>query len=283
MSDSIENAVKASGCSLSGLNSDMYTVCPEKREYYRQKGHVLIKKVFQSVELELFRRELRRIMDAFRETRQPLKDRNTYGKAFLQKGNVWRESELVREFVFSRRLAGIVSQLSGQERIRLYHDQALFKEAGGGHTPWHQDQFYWPMDTGEAVTVWMPLMDLGPEHGLMKYVSASHLGGSVRDIGISDDSHSYLQQWIDRRKAEIWQPNMLEAGDAVFHNGWCIHSAEPNQSDQMREVMTVIYFPDGCRLLEPDHEARRIDMEVFFPGRRGGDPADSSLTPLLFP
>jgi hypothetical protein len=31
------------------------------------------------------------------------------------------------------------------EGVRLYHDQALFKEAEGGITPWHADQYYWPL------------------------------------------------------------------------------------------------------------------------------------------
>jgi hypothetical protein len=40
----------------------------------------------------------------------------------------------------SRRLAGIAAQLMGVDSVRLYHDQALFKESGGGRTPWHCDQ-----------------------------------------------------------------------------------------------------------------------------------------------
>ena len=41
---------------------------------------------------------------------------------------------------------------SVSKSVRLYHDQALFKEAGGGITPWHQDQHYWPLDTDRTIT-----------------------------------------------------------------------------------------------------------------------------------
>jgi ectoine hydroxylase-related dioxygenase (phytanoyl-CoA dioxygenase family) len=46
---------------------------------------------------------------------------------------------------------------------QIYHDQALLKESGGGITPRHQDQHYWPLDTADAVTMWMPLVDVTPE------------------------------------------------------------------------------------------------------------------------
>jgi len=39
--------------------------------------------------------------------------------------------------------------------VRIYHDHALFKEAGGRATYWHQDQYYWPLDTADTVTMAM--------------------------------------------------------------------------------------------------------------------------------
>ena len=66
-----------------------------------------------------------------KETRA-LKDRDTYGKAFLQTTNLWQHNATVAEYVRAQRFAGIAARLMGVERVRLYHDQALFKEAGGG-------------------------------------------------------------------------------------------------------------------------------------------------------
>lgn len=53
----------------------------------------------------------------------------------------------------------IIIDLVGVENVRLSHDQALFKEPGGGHTLGHQDKFYWPLDTDKMITIWMPLVD----------------------------------------------------------------------------------------------------------------------------
>ena len=43
------------------------------------------------------------------------------------------------------------------EGVRLYADQALYKEPFGGYTPWHCDAFYWPLATDKAITAWIPL------------------------------------------------------------------------------------------------------------------------------
>lgn len=56
--------------------------------------------------------------------------------------NLWQHSERAHELVFSRRLAQIAAELLRVDGVRLYHDQALYKEPGGGITPWHADQYY---------------------------------------------------------------------------------------------------------------------------------------------
>ena len=67
----------------------------------------------------------------------------------------------------------------GVDGVRLYHDQALYKEPGGGFTPWHQDQTYWPLDTTHTITMWMPLLDIPPNVGSMRFASGSHAFGNL--------------------------------------------------------------------------------------------------------
>jgi ectoine hydroxylase-related dioxygenase (phytanoyl-CoA dioxygenase family) len=106
-------------------------------------------------------------------------DQREYGQAFIQISNLWEESESVRRFVFARRFAKIAADLMGVSGGRIYHDQALFKEPGGGHTSWHQDQIYWPLDTSNTITMWMPLVDIPNEVGTMTFVSGSHHHGYI--------------------------------------------------------------------------------------------------------
>src|ERR1019366_4651671 len=126
--------------------------------------------------------------------------------------------------------------------VRIYHDQALLKESGGGITPWHQDQHYWPLDTSNTVTMWMPLVDLTPEMGTMRFAAGSHREGYLGDMPISDDSQARLEGFVRARGFRVDPGQAMAAGDATFHYGWTLHGAPGNSTTRTREVMTIIWF-----------------------------------------
>jgi len=103
----------------------------------------------------------------------PLEERDTYRKTFLQIMNIWTKSAPVKEIVFSKRLAKIAVDLLNVDGVRLYHDQVLYKEPGGGITPWHADQYYWPLANASIVTVWIPLQETPFELGPLEFSSQS--------------------------------------------------------------------------------------------------------------
>ena len=76
---------------------------------------------------------------------------------FLQSFNLWRVDERIARFVLAPGSPASPPPSSASSGVRLYHDQALCKEPGGGRTPWHQDHYYWPLDTDRTITMWMPL------------------------------------------------------------------------------------------------------------------------------
>jgi ectoine hydroxylase-related dioxygenase (phytanoyl-CoA dioxygenase family) len=166
-------------------------------------------------------------------------------------------------------------------RVRLYHDQALFKEPGGGYTPWHQDAMYWPLDGSRCLTMWMPLVDITPAHGGLAFASGSHVDGPLSDIGISDASEEHFDRLLPDRGLVVDEPVAMRAGDASFHSGWTVHKALGNTSTQMREVMTVIWFADGLSVLEPANPAQAHDLASWLPGLTPGDLAASDVNPVL--
>jgi len=250
-------------------------------EDLRRDGHVTLCRVANEQEISIYRRAIGEAVDRYSTEQRDLEERDTYGKAFLQITNLWRRDEIVKRFVFTKKFAQIAADLLGVEKVRLYHDQALFKEPGGGHTPWHQDKFYWPLDTDKMITMWMPLVDINEEMGLVRFASGSHLDGPVENVEISDESEEVFSRYLSERGFEINGPSSMRAGDATFHLGWTIHSAGGNRSDQMREVMTVIYFADGARITEPSSKYQQADLEAWFPGQKPGELAASPLNPVM--
>jgi ectoine hydroxylase-related dioxygenase (phytanoyl-CoA dioxygenase family) len=248
-------------------------------EAYRRNGHVTLHGVCSAEEIAAYRREIAGAVQRLNEEKRPLEQRDTYGRAFLQVWNIWRHDAAVARFVLARRFAKLAADLMGVDGVRLYHDQALFKEPGGGHTPWHQDRYYWPLATDDTITMWMPLVDITAG---MEFASTSHRNADMRGTRISDDSDAYFARLVEEQGLPVSGVGPLRAGDATFHDGWMVHRAPANPGGPMREVMTVIYFADGTRVGPTDSDERRTDLARWLPGLHTGDLAASEINPVLY-
>jgi ectoine hydroxylase-related dioxygenase (phytanoyl-CoA dioxygenase family) len=250
-------------------------------EDFRKNGNTLIKSVLQPEEVAAYRDVINEAAYQYNTEKRKLEERDTYGKAFLQIMNLWNADEQVRKFTLAKRFGKIAADLLGVDNVRIYHDQALYKEAGGGFTPWHQDQYYWPLDTNNTVTMWMPLMDITEEMGMLTFASGSHKEGSVKNIAISDESEKELDTFIHNKGYEITRAKTMNAGDATWHYGWTLHSAPGNLSDTTREVMTIIYFADGAKVTAPINEHQENDRNTWLSSLQSGEIAASELNPLV--
>src|SRR5262245_63602036 len=118
--------------------SSPFVVSPTAIDEIARKGHTVLRELATPDDVAAYRPAIEAAALEHAWDKRPLEDRDTYGKAFLQSTILWRRDGRVRRFVFSRRFARAAAELLGVEGVRLYHDQALFKEPGGGRTPWHQ-------------------------------------------------------------------------------------------------------------------------------------------------
>lgn len=249
---------------------------------YRRDGHVFLPGVLSIGEAVAYRPAIQDAALRFNTERRPVEERDTYGKAFLQVMNLWTHDDAVRRFSLARRMGRIAAELMGVDAVRIYHDQALFKEPGGGPTPWHQDQYYWPLDTSHTITLWMPMAPIKAGIGPMTFASGSQHLGYLGEFKISDESDAIFEKMIHDRGLPLSSPEDMQPGDATFHSGWTLHSAPGNPTQTMREVMTVIYFADGTRILPPDNPNREADLRTWLPGLKPGGLAASALNPIVF-
>ncbi len=252
------------------------------RTRFREDGYVKIQGVFSAATLAWIDGVVTSIVEARNPLAGvPMESRDTYGKAFIQVFNLWREDPDARRFCCSRRLARIATELLGTRGVRMWHDQALFKEPGGGFTPWHADQQYWPMATGLCVTAWIPLHAVPLEQGPLAFARGSHLRRIGRDLEISDDSERLIREAIAAEGiVEVTEP--YAAGDVSFHLGWTLHRAGPNVTTAPRRVQTVIYMDAEMRLAEPRNANQRADHAAWTPSTQVGEVMDDPLNPLLY-
>lgn len=269
---------------LSKLHRELeepFALPPGAVGHFRAEGYVKLKHVLSPELLAFYGEAITRQVIRLNTLNKPMAERSTYERAFLQIMNLWTKDEACREFSFSRRLARIAAELMGVRGVRMYHDQALYKEAGGGFTPWHADQYYWPLSNNNTCTVWVPFQDTPLEMGPLAFAARSHRFEYGRDLEISDESEARLQKMLEAQKFRYVE-EAYELGEVSYHYGWTFHRAGGNSSDRPRAVMTVIYMEDGIRLIKPSNRHHQPDWEAWLPGCQIGEVANSSLNPVLW-
>jgi len=252
-----------------------------QRDEFRENGHLLVRGVLDAPDAAIFRQLVVEAVKRHSRDKRQLPDRGIYGRAFGQMVNLWRLDEGVREFVLAKRLAKVAADLLGVANVRIYHDHALFKDAGGRATYWHQDQYYWPLDTADTVTMAMALTDQQIEMGMFVFATGSHRQGTIMDPKLSSEPDSTYRKYIREQHFSLSRAAGMRAGDATWHYGNTVHHTAANLSDRRREMMTITYMADGARVAQPLHPAQVNELNMWLKGLPPGRLAASELNPLV--
>lgn len=258
----------------------LYPLTAEQIAAFRRDGFIKLKNVLSAQTLAHHGAEITRLTIALNTQQLPLDQRSTYDKAFLQVMNLWEHSRQVEAFVRGRRLGRIAAQLLEVSGVRLYHDQSLYKEPGGGITPAHADQYYWPLATDRTVTAWIPLQPVPEAMGPLGFWARSQSVEFGRELGISDESEEKISANMARH-GFVFESGPFDLGEISFHLGWTFHKAGANLSDRPRSVMTIIYMDAGMRLAEHLSAAQENDRQQWCPGARPGQRIDTPKNPLI--
>ncbi len=203
-----------------------------------------------------------------------LSSRSQYHQSFLQCGFLCWDYEPLKDFVFSKRFAGIAANLMKTEHVRLWHDQALFKEPGGRITDIHQDCSYWPIAQPEfTITMWLALTDVPAEKGCLYFYPKTNKTSLKEYVDIFKNPH---EPQILKKSEKQFIP--LKAGDATFHSGLTFHGAGNNITNEMRAAMTIIYIKDGVTF---DASDERNKTHTSCSGLNDGEVINTKFTPIL--
>ena len=165
-------------------------------DHFRAEGYVKLKQLFSPELLKFYGEAITEQVVRLNTLIKPMAERSTYQRAFLQVMNVWSKDQICQQFSFGKRLARVAAELMGVKGVRIYHDQALYKEAGGGFTPWHADQYYWPLSNHNTCTAWVPLQATPLEMGPLAFAARSHRFEGGRDLEISDESEARIREML---------------------------------------------------------------------------------------
>ena len=258
-----------------------YPLSPAQIAQFERDGFIKLKDVLSPETLAHYGAEITRLTIALNTQDKPLEERSTYDKAFLQVMNLWEHSALVTEFVMGKRLGRIAADLLGVNGVRLYHDQALYKEPGGGITPAHADQYYWPLASDRTITAWVPLQPVPEDMGPLGFYARSQSVAFGRDLGISDESEEKISANMARHGFDF-SSGPFDLGDVSFHLGWTFHKAGANVSERPRAVMTVIYMDADMALTKDLSPIQANDRDQWCPGVKPGQTIATAKNPVVY-
>jgi ectoine hydroxylase-related dioxygenase (phytanoyl-CoA dioxygenase family) len=245
---------------------------------FERDGFVVIPELLSAGELEIFGCAVDAAVAArTRADRRRLDEKSRYEQSFQQCLNLWEDNPGVRPLTFHLRVSAAAAQLLRVVAIRLWHDQALYKEAGGRETDAHQDQPYWPIAETDTITAWIPFDGSTLAGGAMGYIPGSHRFGIRKFVNIFFGEPEDL---VAAPEARGVPPVFVEVprGGVAFHHGLTFHLAQPNRTARTRRVHTMIFFRDGCtRGSEWPHPS--VDRA----GIAVGQPIVSPATPIAWP
>jgi hypothetical protein len=255
--------------------SQPFTLSTAQIESFRSLGYIKLKHVLSPGALSLLRCELAAMFE---------QDSEQLGHRFGSLEMMWEQNQIVREFVFSTRLARLAAELLGVAAVRLYHDNGLSKQPGCGRTPWHYDGHHFPIATQNVCTVWIPLQEIPDAMGPLGFAKSMDVVELVKDIPFNKFDTSYDRRIIARLRNQHIEVDLspFELGEVSFHHNLNFHTAGPNRTTTPRMVLATTYFEDGARVIDAPHMVNG-DWRRFMPGVEPGQVINTPLNPVLFP
>ena len=160
-------------------------VSQELLDSFKQNGFVLVPDLLTPEEVERFGEAVTEgVLHRTREHNIPMEERSNYQKSFLQCMNLWEDRPDVAPLTFHPKVCQAAAELMEVDACRVWHDQALIKEAHGRKTDAHQDHPYWPIQETNSITAWIPFVQSTLDNGALGYIPGSHAIGMRKFVNI---------------------------------------------------------------------------------------------------
>ena len=256
------------------------TLTPRLVDDFRRDGFVVVPDLLTADELTRFGAAVDEgVARRSRHDARTLAEKSQYEQSFTQCQNLWEDCPGVRPLTFHPAIAATAARLLGVDAVRLWHDQALYKEAGGRETDPHQDHPYWPIVETYTITAWIPFDGSTLGTGAMGYLPGSHRLGVRQFVDIFSGHGDDPLTGNDALQAIAPVFVEVPAGSVAFHHGLTFHLAKSNLSPAVRRVHTAIYFAEGSTRGEGSYPHPAVERA----GIALGAVIASDVTPLAWP
>jgi len=207
-------------------------------DQFRRDGFAAVRGVLDRASVDLVRADLMRLLE---EAPEIFKGReiNVTSDGLVNSLHNLGGFRWSRYLLDHPTIRDFVGQLLGDEP-EDFGSELFAKPSGTGvPVPDHQDDYYWCISDGNALTMWFALARSDEVSGAVYYFRGSHRLG-LRDHSPSGvpGSSQRISDWsgVDLNSRELV---VLEPGDCVVHHARTIHGSGPNNSGHHRLGLTV--------------------------------------------
>lgn len=214
------------------------------RKNYYKNGWILYKKIFTKKDVK----DINYKIDSFLKKNYQKysgKTINFAGKNKISKNikninsfHQLSDSAYIRKKSKDKKIRTITKYLLNSKEEYIASELFAKPAQKGLPSPIHQDNFYWCVKGGNALTVWIALDDVSSANGGIQYYNKSQKLGVVKHKPSyakgSSQKVSNLEKYNNFKKV----CPKLRAGDALFHHSEIMHGSSSNNSGKRRRGLT---------------------------------------------
>jgi ectoine hydroxylase-related dioxygenase (phytanoyl-CoA dioxygenase family) len=232
----------------------------EDVEFYSQHGYYVSKKIFTEDEIDEAVYGSERFYAGERDFSLPATVKAFEGwkpgddDVIRINDYVSLQNAEILSLVMNPLIGAIAARLSGSRKIRLWHDQMIFKpvDMSGAKTGigWHTDRAYWKTcSSASMLTAWIPFQTCDESMGPLMVIDQSNNwkgNGELRYFHTKDQAG--LRDQLATGGREVSKvPLTLEKGQVSFHHCLTIHGSGPNRNAIPRHSLSIHMQDDSNR------------------------------------
>ena len=210
-------------------------------QFFGKHGYVVVANVFAS-------EETRTANTAFDEMRHRYAQEmrlsiEKYDDRICQWRDLWMTEPYFNDLLNDERLYGAAQAFMQEEGVQLLHDHLIRKQydALNDTVPWHQDFPFWPVDTPNSLSCWVPFEDVSEHGGCLEVIDGSHSWGISPPVDFIMDAKEF-----GHRDDIIRIP--AQAGSIVILHSLTWHRTNPNgEAGTNRPAYITLWVPSHTR------------------------------------
>ena len=170
----------------------------------------------------------------------------------------WNRIPEFEKIIYESAAAKTAAALMRSERVQIFHDHVLVKEAGTARaTPWHQDAPYYFVAGEQTISFWIPVDPVN--EATLRMITGSHRWQkpvlptrwlSEESFYPNEDEYQPVPDpdaEPDKFPTVEWA---MQPGDAVAFDYRTVHGARGNLSTENRRALSLRFVGDDARYVE---------------------------------